>query len=74
MTREKFTTIKFTAYMPIIHIQPRSKKETLCMLMAIDFDEDLLTLEPFDKVEYKDEKFIARCENCFIPTHKLTLK
>lgn len=72
MTRDKFTTMKFTAYMPIMHVQSRSKEQTLCMLMGIDFDEELLTLEPFDKEIYQDEKFVARCENCFIPDKNTT--
>jgi hypothetical protein len=67
MTRGQFVKVKFMAYMPINYIQPSNKEVIECLLVGIDFEDQLLTLEPVDKVYYKDEQFVARCENCTFP-------
>ena len=67
MTRDKFIKTKFNAFMKIMHVQPRSKQETVCMLAAVDFEEEILILIPLDKETFEDITFEARYENCYIP-------
>lgn len=42
-----------------------------CMLLAVDFDEQLLKIIPFPGGYYEEKEFWARCEHCEISRPKL---
>lgn len=67
MTREQLVKIRFKAYSQVNFINPRNKKVIECYLIAINFDNELLSLEPFDRELYMDDPFIAHCSNCSFP-------
>lgn len=71
MKREEFTKKRWKGY-EIIEFRPPNKEIVYeCMLLAIDFEQDLFKLEPFDKEMYQDESFWARVEYCKRPRPKL---
>jgi hypothetical protein len=72
MERKEFMKRKFRAFEAIEYHQA-NKTIIECMIMQINFVEELLLLEPIDKELYSDESFWARCENCFIPKPKLKI-
>jgi transcriptional antiterminator Rof (Rho-off) len=64
MTREQFVKVKFKAYQRINYVGGASKKTVECLLVAVHFDRELMTL---DKVTYMDEEFISHIKDCYIP-------
>jgi hypothetical protein len=67
MIREQFVKTRFKAYQPINYIGGASKKIVKCLLVAVHFDRELMTLDPLDKVTYMDEEFIVHIKDCYIP-------
>jgi hypothetical protein len=57
----------------LIEFRPPNKEDVVyeCMLLAIDFEQDLFKLEPVDKEMYEDASFWARVEYCKRPRPKL---
>ncbi len=77
MTIKDFTNRKWR-HSEHIDYSPKSKElegiTVLCMLVAIDFEEDLFKLMPFDTETYHQEPFWCRVENCERPPFKLKVK
>lgn len=71
MTQEEFAKKRWQHSEAIEYSHPRSSRIVECMLLAIDFENGLLKLEPFDKEIYEDKSFWARVENCKRPAPKL---
>lgn len=53
-----------------------NKKDVVyeCMLIAIDFEQELFKLEPVDKEVYEDISFWTRVEYCKRPRPKLKVQ
>ncbi len=66
MTREQFIKTRFKAYQPINYVM-RNKTTVECLLIAVHFDRELLTLDPLDKIMYHDEEFVSHIKDCYIP-------
>lgn len=75
MTREEFTKKRWVGY-ELIEFRPPNKEDVVyeCMLLAIDFEQDLFKLEPVDKEMYEDASFWARVEYCKRPRPKLKVQ
>ena len=67
MTRKEFVKKNFKAYQRINFVSPTNKKTVECLLVAIHFDRELLTLDPLNKVLYLDEEFVSHIKDCYIP-------
>lgn len=74
MTREELIKKRWRAYEQINYMPKRKDGFTIeCVLIAIDFDNELFMLEPIDKEVYEDKTFWARVEYCKRPAAKLKL-
>ena len=72
MTREELVKKRWQGYERIDYIPKRKEGYVIeCMLLAIDFDNELFMLEPIDKEIYEDNTFWARVEYCKRPAPKL---
>ena len=74
MRREEFIEKRWTAFELIEYRSPRKNDTDFvveCMLIAIDFENELFKLEPIDKEIYEDNQFWARVEYCKRPHPKL---
>ena len=72
MEREGFIKKRWQGYEIILYMPKRKDGiEVECMLLAVDFENELFQLEPIDKEIYEDEAFWARAEYCKRPPHKL---
>ena len=78
MTEDQFRKKRFHGFMSIDYSNSRIKNPDgeygviiPCMLVALDFDECILTLQPFPNESYKEDEFTAYCENCEISKPKL---
>jgi len=58
-------------YIPDRH--PEAYEGESCMLLAVDFEEQLMRLEPFDKPLNEDKSFWCRVEHCYRPHSKLKI-
>lgn len=72
MTQEEFAKKRWQ-HSEIIEFRPYRKQGLVieCMLLAVDFENGLFKLEPFDREVYEDKSFWARVENCSRPAPKL---
>ena len=73
MTREKFVKYKIKAYQKVYY---QSQREGLieCMLVGLNYDEEILTLCPIDP-EYEKRDFQAHISHCeFYKNSNLTIK
>lgn len=75
MTRAEFIKTRWVGY-ELIEFRPPKKNDVVyeCMLLAIDFEQDLFKLKPVDEEMYEDESFWVRVEYCKRPRPKLKLK
>lgn len=74
MTREELMKKRWSAYEQINYSPKRKDGVTFeCMLLAVDFENELMQLEPIDKELYEDNSFWARCEYCERPTPKMKI-
>ncbi len=75
MTKEEFVKKRFQHSEEIIYTRPESRIyksiQISCMLSGIDFEQDLLSLIPFDIEKYKEDAFWARIEYCEKAPRKL---
>ena len=72
MTREELMKKRWVGFELIEYSPPRKEGVVYeCMLLSIDFDQELFKLEPVDKELYEDESFWARVEYCKRPAPKL---
>lgn len=53
-------------YMPVLYQDAGMKFPAECMLSAIDFDAEILTLTPYDGM-YQQNEFKANLQFCTIP-------
>ena len=70
MKREKLVKLKWTAYREIFFYDRAIGCTTSCMLVAIDFDKETMTLRPFPDgwAEYID--FTANIADCELPKYQ----
>jgi len=72
MDREKFVKRKWQAYEEVEVINNRKIDwRVRCMVLAIDFENDTMQLEPFDKKEYEDKSYWISRELVEIPKFKI---
>lgn len=71
MTRDEMLKINWKAYQEIHYKHPRMSFPLLCLLVEIDFDEQIMTLQPLFGEDYINEDFIATIENCSIPRKRM---
>ena len=57
----------------LIEYRPPRKEDVVyeCMLIAVDFEQELFKLEPIDKEMYEDTSFWVRVEYCKRPAPRL---
>lgn len=71
MTQEEFGKKRFKGFEPIIFEGVKGEKNIECILLAVDFEQELFKLEPLDKNFYEDKEFWCRIEYCNRPHYKL---
>ena len=68
MTKQEFGKKRFISFEEIIYTSPENplmKRFTVsCMLVGIDFEQDLLKLIPFPSEKYEEDSFWVRIEYC----------
>lgn len=67
MTEDQFHKTNFKSYKAIDYTISRLNhgiKKISCMLLAVDFENRLLKLVPFDADEYRNEEFWAHADHC----------
>jgi hypothetical protein len=75
MTVEDFSNRKWRHSESIDYKPPSLEGVVIsCMLLAIDFEECLFKLTPFDTEMYEEQSFWCRVENCERSPHKLKIK
>lgn len=72
MTRDYFLKRHWKGY-EIINYGPKRKDgiKIECLLLAVDFENELFQLEPIDKEIYEDKQFWARVEYCERPNLRI---
>ena len=73
MERDKFIKMKFKAFMAIDFFNKRDNNIVECILLAVDFEQELFTLEAVDKETYYSKPFDVRREYCELPKPKLKI-
>jgi len=74
VTSTEFAKRKWQHSELIVFTHPRFNNVTVeCMLIAVDFDQELLKLEPMDKSIYEEIPFWSRIEYCECPRPKLKI-
>lgn len=63
MTREKMLKVPWKAYMKITYKTDHMEREADCMLLSIDFENELMELVPFDKA-HEEYSFTANIKYC----------
>jgi len=71
MTREQFVKYKFRAYMRIDYKHPRLEEPIEYILVAIDFDNETMTLTSAYS-NYEDKELVTTISHCFLP--RFTIK
>ena len=75
MTKEEFGKKRFQSFEEIIYTSPESPLmnsfTVSCMLVGIDFEQDLLKLIPFPNEKYEEDPFWVRIEYCEKAPRKL---
>lgn len=72
MTREYFVKRKWSAYEQVDIFSPRKKEHKVrCMVLAIDFENETMQVEPFDKNLYEDKSFWCSIDRIEIPKFKI---
>ena len=68
MTKEEFAKKRFIGFEEIIYTSPENphmRRFTVsCMLVGIDFEQELLRLMPFPNEKYEEDPFWVRIEYC----------
>jgi len=72
MTRDELMKKRWVGF-ELIEYRPYRKENVVieCMLLSIDFEQELFKLEPIDKEMYEDDSFWVRVEYCKRPRPKL---
>jgi hypothetical protein len=72
MTRDELLKKRWVGY-ELIEYRPFRKENLVieCMLLSIDFEQELFKLEPIDKEENEDNSFWVRVEYCKRPAPRL---
>lgn len=70
MNREKLCKIKWTAYREIFFYDRGLEATIACMLVAIDFDNETMTLRPFPDSEFEPEDFTVNIRDCELPKYQ----
>lgn len=75
MTRDELIKKRWVGY-ELIEYRPYRKENIVieCMLLSIDFEQELFKLEPVDKELYEDASFWVRVEYCKRPAPKLKVQ
>lgn len=80
MTEDRFLKTRFKPFSFIDYKSERVKNIdggfgaiVECLLLAVDFDERLLKLQPVPDSYYEEEIFWARCEHCEVSRPKLKI-
>lgn len=71
MTREEMIKKHWKPYMTILYQDRGMKKPVECMLSAIDFDSEILTLTPFPDSSYEPNEFCGHIQFCTVQRLRL---
>lgn len=71
MTREEFVKIKFKGYMEIIYVHPRTKEEIPCVMIAVNFDNEVISLQIMPGHRYQEDEFDTYIGNVKLPYKKI---
>lgn len=66
MTREEMIKRSWKPYMGIDYKHPRMDEPIQCMLISINFDDEVMELQPYDD-NYYAQSFFSAIQNCSIP-------
>lgn len=72
MTKERFNSLRFKSYMEVDYIHQKLINGSIpCMLLAVDFDNDVVKLKPVFSEEYEDNEFWCSIEYFDLPKKKM---
>ena len=70
MTREELIKRSWKAFQVIEYMVPRMDKPAECLLLSVQFDDELMVLQPLDP-QFKKDDFIASIKYCSVPKKKI---
>lgn len=76
MERERFVSLKFRAYMEVWYIPRRlieGHDHIECMLLACDFDNDVMKIQPISGSYFEEKEFWSSIEYIDLPKRKLKI-
>ena len=68
MTQEEFAKKRWQHSEKMLYVRPGCNPIE-CMLLGVDFENDLMRLVPFDTERYEEAPFWTRVEYCRRPLH-----
>jgi len=66
MTREELIKYRFKAYMEIDYRHLRMEEPIRCMLVSVNFDDNVMIVCPIDP-DYENKDFTTSTDYCFMP-------
>ena len=73
MERDEMVKRSWKPYMEIHYQENRMPEAIVCLLTGIDFDSEIMTLQPLDE-KFKNVDFPANIKYCSIPKKITALK
>ena len=73
MTREQLVKYRFKAYMQIDYKHIRMENPIRCMLVSVDFDNNVMTICPIDP-DYENKDFTTSTDYTFLPPKESKLR
>lgn len=73
MTTKEFMKYKFQAFEVIEYKHPHRENFDECMILQIDFINEIILIEPFEKENYHYEIFWVKAEHCRKPLAKMKI-
>lgn len=70
MTRKELMKRSWKAYQEIHYQAPRMDNPIPCLLVSVDFDGEIMCLQPMPSM-YKKDDFFANTTHCFVPKKKM---
>lgn len=71
MTREELLTTGWKAFDVIEYCAPRMDKPVECLLLSVQFDDEIMVLQPLSVIHSKDD-FYANTKYCFKQKKKMS--
>jgi hypothetical protein len=71
MTRKELLTASWKAFDLIEYCAPRMDKPVECLLLSVQFDDEIMVLQPLSE-SYKKDDFYANTQYCFKQKKKMS--